>query len=45
MMMTGKLTVPVLCRVLLAGCATSPTGRTQFLVVSKQSAIASSKQA
>ncbi|MFT4585582.1 MAG: putative Zn-dependent protease [Gammaproteobacteria bacterium] len=30
---------------LLAGCATSPTGRTQFLVVSEQSAIAASKQA
>jgi predicted Zn-dependent protease len=30
---------------LLAGCATSPTGRTQLLIISEQSAIAASKQA
>ena len=29
----------------MSGCATSPTGRTQFLIVSEQSAIAASKQA
>lgn len=35
----------LLIGIFLCGCATSPTGRTQFLVVSEQSAIAASKQA
>ena len=37
--------VLLLCGALLAGCATSPTGRKQLMLVSEESAIAASKQA
>jgi len=43
-----KFTRPLLsslCFLLLAGCATSPTGRHQLMLVSEESAIASSKEA
>jgi len=36
---------PVLVSVLIAACATSPTGRRQLMIVSEDSAIAASKQA
>jgi predicted Zn-dependent protease len=46
LMMTFKrLLVLVLVSSLLAACATSPTGRRQLMLVSEDSAIASSKQA
>ena len=35
----------VVCLALIVGCATSPTGRRQFMIVSEDSAIAASKQA
>ncbi len=34
-----------LCVAFLIGCATSPTGRRQFMIVSEESAIAASKDA
>ncbi len=37
--------VTLLCISLLIGCATSPTGRRQLMIVSEESAIAASKQA
>ncbi|MEJ2157751.1 MAG: M48 family metallopeptidase [Desulfobacteraceae bacterium] len=39
------LLVNALCISLLIGCATSPTGRRQLMIVSEESAIAASKQA
>lgn len=44
-MIQGRLLVAVLATVLLAGCATSPTGRTQLMLVSENQAIHYSKQA
>ena len=35
----------LLCVAFLIGCATSPTGRRQFMIVSEESAIAASKDA
>ena len=35
----------VVCLALIVGCATSPTGRRQLMIVSENSAIAASKQA
>ena len=35
----------ILCMSLIIGCATSPTGRRQLMIVSEESAIAASKQA
>jgi predicted Zn-dependent protease len=35
----------LICAALLAGCATSPTGRSQLMIVSEESAISASKQA
>ncbi|MDA0823479.1 MAG: M48 family metallopeptidase [Proteobacteria bacterium] len=44
--MTSKpIFLCIIACALLAGCATSPTGRTQLLIISEQSAIAASKQA
>ena len=40
-----RLLVLVLVSILLAGCATSPTGRRQLMLVSEQSSIVSSKEA
>ena len=42
---SGRFLVLVLILSVLAGCATSPTGRRQLMLVSEDSAIASSKQA
>ena len=44
MMRQGNLIVLVLAMLLL-GCATSPTGRTQLMLVSEQTAISASRQA
>ena len=35
----------ILCAVLVIGCATSPTGRRQLMIVSEERAISASKQA
>ena len=35
----------ILCLVLIVGCATSPTGRRQLMIVSEETAISASKQA
>lgn len=35
----------ILFLILIVGCATSPTGRRQLMIVSEDSAIAASKQA
>ncbi len=43
--MKRLLLVTALCVSLMTGCATSPTGRQQLLIVSESSAIAASKQA
>lgn len=43
--MNRYLLATALCVILLFGCATSPTGRQQLLIVSEASAIAASKQA
>jgi len=40
-----RLLVLALVSILLAGCATSPTGRRQLMLVSEQSSIVSSKEA
>lgn len=39
------LPAAVLCVILVIGCATTPTGRRQLLIVSEESSIAASKQA
>lgn len=43
--MKKRYLVHILTAILLASCATSPTGRRQFMIVSEDSAIAASKQA
>jgi predicted Zn-dependent protease len=43
--MKKRYPVIILISLLLASCATSPTGRRQFIIVSEDSAIAASKQA
>ncbi len=43
--MKRRMAIAAICISLLIGCATSPTGRKQLLIVSESSAIAASKQA
>ena len=43
--MKKQLLSLVLCALFIIGCATSPTGRRQFMIVSEESAIAASKEA
>jgi predicted Zn-dependent protease len=43
--MNGRIALAVLAAALVTACATSPTGRTQLMLVSEQQAISASRQA
>ncbi len=43
--MKKRFYIFMLISILIISCATSPTGRRQFIIVSEESAIAASKQA